>query len=88
MSGGLHAGDDSMGTCCCRVGLAPSEESLTEPLDDLLDCLGFSGFSLLGDSVTAPVDDWRLDDIGNSGKSLAGEFGTLSLLRDDESTFI
>lgn len=92
MSARLRVGDDdSKGKGCCLVGLGPSEESLRELLDDLLDCLGFSGFSLAGDSVTAPVDDdddWRLDDRGNSGKSLAGEFGVLVLLRADESKLI
>lgn len=93
MSGRLRAGDDdSKGTGCCLLDLVPSDESLRELFVDLLDCLGFSGFSLLGDPVTAPVDDddddWRLDDRGNSGKSLAGEFGVLALLRAAESTFI
>jgi hypothetical protein len=98
MSARLRAGDDddddSKGsTGCCLLDLVPSDESLRELLVDLLDCLGFSGFSdLLGDPVTAPVDDddddWRLDDRGNSSKSPAGEFGVLALLRAPESTFI
>ena len=55
--------------------LVASVESL-ELLDDLLDCLDFSVFSLIGDPVALLLDDaLRLDDLGNSGKSLAGEFG-------------
>jgi hypothetical protein len=42
--------------------------------EDRLDCLGLSDFSLLGDSADVPVDERRLDDFGNSGKSRAGDF--------------
>ena len=41
--------------------------------EDRLDCLGLSDFSLLGDSANVPVDERRLDDFGNSGKSRDGE---------------
>lgn len=55
MSGRVLAGD-------------PSEGSFG--LDDLLDCLGLSDFSFVGESVMLPVDDGLLDALGNSDKSL------------------
>lgn len=82
-SGRLCAGDtlsklDTLarpGSIGSRFSLVASVDSL-ELLDDLLDCLDFSVFSLLGDPVAVLLDDaLRLDDLGNSGKSLAGEFG-------------
>lgn len=48
-----------------------SVESLFEFLEDLL-CLVLSDFSFVGES-TEPPAEWRLDDFGNSGKSLAVE---------------
>ena len=82
-SGRLCAGDtlsklDTLarpGSMGSRFSWVASVDSL-ELLDDLLDCLDFSVFSLIGDPVALLLDDaLRLDDLGNSGKSLAGEFG-------------
>lgn len=53
---------------------------LLEPFDDFFDCLVFSGFSLMEVSAEEPVDAWRLDAFGTSGKSRAGEL--LALLLD------
>lgn len=53
----------------CRVDLT-SPDSLFAFLEDRLDCLGLSDFSLGGESPTPPIDECRLDDFGSSGKSL------------------
>lgn len=58
----------------------PSVHSLAgdwQPFKDLLDCLDFSDFNLVGDSndevATAEEEDCRLDDFGGSSRSLARE---------------
>ena len=73
MSGGTLAGDPSSPwseslDMSCRVGLDPSEEE-SLGLEDLLDCLGLSDFSFVGESAMLP-DDGLLDALGSSGKSL------------------
>lgn len=65
---------------------APSAKSLTgdwDPFEDLLDCLDFSGFSLVVDSidevvVAAAEEDCRLDDFGSSSRSRPGELWFIS----------
>ena len=54
-----------------------------EPFDEfLLDCLDLVDESPVGLSAVEPlVVEWRLDDFGNSGMSLAAEFCDLKLLR-------
>lgn len=47
-----------------------------EPFKDLLGCLDFSDFNLVGEStdeMAAAEQDCRLDDFGSSGRSRAGE---------------
>ena len=66
-----------------RAGLGPfglSVESLLEFLEDLL-CFVLSDFPLVGDSIALPAECWRLDDFGNSGKSLARVFVARESLR-------
>lgn len=77
MSGRLREGDSlsaaklesnesraSLGLFGLSVG-----SDLWEFLEDRL-CLVLSDFSLVGESTPPPAECWRLDDLGNSGKSL------------------
>ncbi|GKV01794.1 hypothetical protein SLEP1_g14319 [Rubroshorea leprosula] len=66
------------------LGLAlSSNKSFSLLLEDLLDCFCLSVFSLGPNSLGLPK--LRLDDLGNSGMSRAGEFGSLALLLVFES---